>query len=148
MRSRWVIHLTVAFGLVIRLAALSRIGGRPLPRENLTYDLMGLQLLAQAKFDPYWPPGVPYYLAFFHWIFGPGLLIARASMLLVYAGFCYALYVLVQCFASRWAANLTVLVFALYPSYVRWAYYPSTEYPTAMCLTAIALLALVAARHR
>jgi 4-amino-4-deoxy-L-arabinose transferase-like glycosyltransferase len=148
MRSRWVIHLTVAFGLVIRLAALSRVGGRPLPSENLTYDLMGLQLLAQAKFDPYWPPGVPYYLAFFHWIFGPGLLIARASMLLVYAGFSYALYALVQRFASRWTANLAVLVFALYPSYVRYAFNPSTEYPTALCLAAIALLAVVAARQR
>ena len=148
MRSRWVVHLTVAFGLAIRIAALSRVGGRFLYYDNPAYDQMGLQLLAGAKFDPYWPPGVPYYLAFFHWIFGPGMLIARASMLLVYAGFCYALYALVQRFASRWAANLTVLVFALYPSYVRWAFYPSPEYPTAMCLAAIALLALVAARQR
>jgi 4-amino-4-deoxy-L-arabinose transferase-like glycosyltransferase len=148
VRSRWVVHLTVAFGLAIRIAALSRVGGRFLYYDNPAYDQMGLQLLAGAKFDPYWPPGVPYYLAFFHWIFGPGMVIARASMLLVYAGFCYALYALVQRFASRSAANLTVLVFALYPSYVRWAYYPSTEYPTAMCLAAIALLALVAARQR
>lgn len=87
-RSRWVVHLMVAFGLAIRIAALSRVGGRSLFYENLTYDVTGLQLLAGEKFDPYWPPGVPYYLAFFHWIFGPGMLVARASMLLVYAGFC------------------------------------------------------------
>lgn len=148
MRSRWVVHLTVAFGLAIRIAALSRVGGRFLYHENPSYDRMGLQLLAGTKFDLYWPPGVPYYLAFFHWIFGPGMLVARASMLLVYVGFCYALYALVQRFASRSAANLTVLVFTLYPSYVRWAFNPSTEYPTAMCLALIALLALFAADQR
>jgi len=143
-----MVHLTVAFGLAIRIAALAHVGGRFLDHENTAYDQMGLQLLAGAKFDLYWPPGVPYYLAFFHWIFGPGMLIARASMLLVYAGFCYALYALAQRFVSRWAANLAVLVFVFYPSYVRWAFDPSTEYPAAMCLAAIALLALVAADQR
>lgn len=146
--SGWAVHFIVAFGVAIRIAALSRVGGRSLYYETLTYDVTGLQLLSGEKFDPYWPPGVPYYLAFFHWIFGPGMLIARASMLLVYVGFCYALYWLVQMFASRSVASLTVLVFALYPSYVRWAFNPSTEYPTAMCLAAIALLALLAARER
>jgi 4-amino-4-deoxy-L-arabinose transferase-like glycosyltransferase len=141
-------HITVAFGLAIRIAALSRVGGRHLYYENLTYDVMGFQLLAGTKFDTYWPPGVPYYLAFFHWIFGPGMLVARASMLLVYVGFSYVLYTLVQRFASTWAANLAVLVFALYPAYVRYAFNPSTEYPTAMCLAAIALLAVDAARKR
>lgn len=143
-----MVHLTVAFGLAIRIAALWHVGGRFLYNENLAYDQMGLQLLAGAKFDLDWPPGVPYYLAFIHWMFGPGMLITRASMLLVYVGFCYALYALVQRFASRSAANLTVLVFALYPSYVRWAFNPSTEYPTAMCLALVALLALFAADQR
>ena len=143
-----MVHLTVAFGLAIRIAALSLVGGRFLYHENPAYDLMGMQLLAGTKFDLYWPPGVPYYLAFFHWIFGPGMLVARASILLVYVGFSYALYALVQRFTSRWAANLTVLVFAVYPPYVRWAFNPSTEYPTALCLVAIALLTVVAARQR
>ena len=41
-----------------------------------------------------------------------------------------------------------MIVFALYPAYVRYAFNPSTEYATAMCLVATALLAVVAARKR
>jgi 4-amino-4-deoxy-L-arabinose transferase-like glycosyltransferase len=109
---------------------------------------MALQLIRHAKFAPYWPPGLPYYLAFVHEIFGNGMLVARASILAIYAGFSFALYALVKELSTRPAANLAVLVFALYPSYIRYAFNPSTEYPTAICLVAAAYLTILIVRRR
>ena len=147
LESRSAIYAIVVFGLFIRVIALARVGARPLYYENTAYDRMALQLLSGAKFAPYWPPGVPYYLELSHRVFGDGLLVARASILLIYIGFCFALYALVRELWSRRTANLTVLAFALYPSYIRWAFNPSTEYPAAALLVAIAWLAIVTLRR-
>lgn len=123
------------------------VGGKFLAHENPSYDGMALQLINDVKFSPYWPPGLPYYLAFFHESFGTGMLVARASMLVIYGAFSVLLYVLVGDLSSRGAANLAVLTFALYPSYVRYAFNPSTEYPTAFCLLAAAYLGIHIARR-
>jgi 4-amino-4-deoxy-L-arabinose transferase-like glycosyltransferase len=146
--SRYATYFLVGFGLLIRITALAGVGGRPLYYENTAYDRMALQLLAGTKFSPYWPPGVPYYLLLVHKLFGEGLLVARASMLLVYVAFCLALYALIRELWSRRAANLAILVFALYPSYIRWAFNPSTEYPAAACLVAVVWLTVIVIRRR
>ena len=146
--SRGAASLVVLGGLVLRIAALARVGGRPLYYENLAYDRMALQLLHGVKFSPYWPPGLPYYLAAVNKLFGDGLLIARASMLLFYVLFSAGLFLLIRQFGSRRAANLAVLAFALYPSYIRWAFNPSTEYPAAACLAAVAWLTALTSRKR
>jgi 4-amino-4-deoxy-L-arabinose transferase-like glycosyltransferase len=140
--------LLIGCGLLIRIVALARVGGRFLYYENTAYDRMAVQLLDNAKFSPYWPPGVPYYLLLFHRVFGEGLLVARASMLLVYVAFSFALYALIRELWSRRAANLAVLAFTLYPSYIRWAFNPSTEYPAAACLVAIVWLTIITIRKR
>ena len=123
------------------------VGGKFLAHENPSYDLMASELIHHVRFSPYWPPGLPYYLAFFHEIFGAGMLVARASMLVIYGAFSWLLHLVVKELSSRWAASLAVLAFALYPSYVRYAFNPSTEYPTAACLLAIAYLTIHVARR-
>ena len=136
------IYMIVGLGLILRVIPLAMVGGGFLEHENPSYYEMGLQLLRGEKFSPYWPPGVPYYLLLAHKIFGDGLLVARASMLLVYACFSFALYALAKEVSSRRAGNLVALLFALYPTYVRYAFNPSTEYPTAACLVAAVYLAI------
>jgi len=155
--SRRAIYAIVTFGLLLRVAALARIGGvtslgivggKEIYYENPAYDEMALQLLHHQTFQPYWPPGVPYYLLFWHRIFGEGMLAARASILLVYVGFSFALYALTKEISNRRAGNIAVLVFALYPSYIRFAFDPSTEFPAAACLIAIAFLTMIATRRQ
>jgi 4-amino-4-deoxy-L-arabinose transferase-like glycosyltransferase len=145
--SRQTIYWILALGLVIRVIPLMLAGGRFLAHENPSYDGMALQLISHVKFSPYWPPGLPYYLAFFHEIFGPGMLVARASMLAAYGAFSLLLYALVRDLASSWAANLAVLTFAAYPSYVRYSFNPSTEYLTALCLLAAGYLTILIGRR-
>jgi 4-amino-4-deoxy-L-arabinose transferase-like glycosyltransferase len=143
------IYVVVALGLLLRIVPLAMVGGRYLAHENPSYDVMAQQLIGHVKFSPYWPPGLPYYLAVFHEIFGSGMLVARASILVLYAGFSFALYALVKELSSRRAGNLAALAFALYPSYIRYAFNPSTEYPTVVCLLLIAYLTiLIVRKHR
>ena len=151
VRARLDSHLAtyaiVSFGLLLRMIALARVGGRPLSYESPAYYEMALEIASHVKFSPYWPPGVPYYLLFFHKVFGDGMLVARASILPVYAGFSFALYALTSEISSRRAGNLAVLAFALYPSYIRNAFNPSTEYPAAACLVAVVYLSILAIRR-
>lgn len=140
-------YALTAFGLLLRILGLAVVQGKYLQNENPSYDRMGLQLGSHVQFSPYWPPGVPYYLLFFHKLFGEGMLVARASMLLPYVCFCFALYALIQEICSRRAANLAVLAFALYPSYIRYAFNPSTEYPAAACLLISVSLTILVLRR-
>jgi len=146
--SRGAAWLIILVGLLLRVVALSRIGGRFLYYENTAYDRMSLQLLAGVKFSPYWPPGLPYYLLAVHKLFGGGLLAARASILLFYILFSIGLYALIRQFGSRFAANLALAAFAVYPSYIRWAFNPSTEYPAAALLVLVVWLTLLTVRRR
>jgi len=135
-------YVIVGFGLILRIIPLVIVDGRFLYFENPSYYEMGLRLLRGEKFSPYWPPGVPYYLLIAHKIFGDGLFAARASILLIYVGFSFALYGLAKEVSSRRAGNLATLLFAWYPTYIRSAFNPSTEYPTAACLVAAVYLAI------
>ncbi len=145
--SRLATYAIVSSGLLLRMIALARVGGRPLSYESPAYYEMALEIASHVKFSPYWPPGVPYYLLFFHKVFGDGMLVARASILPVYAGFSFALYALTSEIRSRRAGNLAVLAFALYPSYIRNAFNPSTEYPAAACLVAVVYLSILGKSH-
>src|SRR6185437_376451 len=142
------IYVLAGLGLLLRIIPLAMVGGRYLAHENPSYDTMAQQLIAHAKFSPYWPPGLPYYLALFHEMFGSGMLVARASILVLYAGFSFALYALVKELSSRRAGNLAALVFAFYPSYIRYSFNPSTEYPTVVCLLLIVYLTILMVRRR
>lgn len=146
--SNRAVYVIVGVGLILRIVVLGMVGGRPLENENATYDHMALQLLRHENFSPYWPPGVPYLLLFAHKALGEGLLVARASILPIYAGFSAVLYRLVREASTRRAGNLAVLAFAFYPSYIRWSFSPTTEYPAAACLVAVVYLEILTIRRR
>jgi hypothetical protein len=145
--SRHAIYFLIGLGVLIRLIPLALVGGKFLAHENPSYDVMAMQLMRNEHFSVYWPPGLPYYLALFHALFGNGMLVARASILVVYIGFSFALYGLTKYLGSRRAGNLAVLVFAFYPSYIRYAFDPSTEYLTATCLLVIVYCTILTVRN-
>ena len=145
LESPYAKYFIVAFGLLIRIIALVRIGGRFLYYENTAYDRMAVQLLHNVKFSPLFYACMCLTYLMVHAVEG---LVARASILLVYVAFSFGLYALVRELWSRRAANIAVLVFVLYPSYIRWSFNPSTEYPAAACLVAIVWLTAVSIRKR
>ena len=145
--STGAVYAIVAFGLLVRILALVLVGGRALHSENPGYDQMALRLLRHESFSPYFPPGAPYLFLIAHKLFGGGLLVARAAVLPVYAALSFLLYGLLKEIGTRRAANLAVLAFALYPTYIRWSFSPSTEYPAAACLLAVVYLELLAIRR-
>lgn len=142
LSSRRAIYFIIGLGIIVRLIPLALVGAKFLAHENPSYDVIAEHLLRNEPFSTYWPPGLPYYLAFFHLLFGSGMFVARASILVVYVGFSVALYVLVKDLASRRAGNVAVLAFAVYPSYIRYAFDPSTEYLTATLLLVIVYCAI------
>ncbi len=141
--SVYAVYFLIGLGVLVRLIPLSLVGGKFLAHENPSYDVMAVQLMRNEPFSAYWPPGLPYYLALFHALFGNGMLIARASILVVYVGFSFVLYGLTTRLGTRRAGNLAVLVFAFYPSYIRYAFDPSTEYLTATCLLIIVYVTIL-----
>ncbi len=109
---------------------------RPLSDDALDYHGMALQLLSGLPFEPDWPPGVPYYLALGYKIFGEHPTVGRVLMLPVYVAFSAALFSFTQSVANRRAANIALLIFALYPSYIFVSVTPLTQLPAAALLLA------------
>ena len=140
------IYIILVTGLALRIAALSMVAHVPLRNEAPGYMQMALQLLHHENFAPYWPPGVPYYLLFAQRLFGESILVARASILLVYLAFTVFLFFFIRRIAGLRAANLAAVIFVFYPPYVRDSFNPSTEYPAAATLMAIVFLVTLAGR--
>ncbi len=136
----------VSFGVLLRVMGLAMVMDHPLRNEAPGYERMALQLLHGGAFAPYWPPAVPYYLSAFHGVFGESILVARASIIPVYAAFSFLLYLLTAKLSSRRAASLLVLSFVFYPPYIRFSFNPSTEFPAAMCFLAMVFLGILTGR--
>jgi len=142
----WSVYVIVSLGVLLRVMGPALVWDHPLRNEAPGYERMALQLLHGEQFAPYWPPGVPYYLSAFHRVFGESILVARASMIPVYAAFSLVLYFLTAKLSSRRMAGLLVLGFVFYPPYVRFSFNPSTELPAATCFLAMVFLGILAGR--
>ena len=140
--ARWATVVLLGFGLALRIVVLGQLSVYPLRSDGLSYHKMALQLLAREDFSPYWPPGVPYYLALSYRLFGANELVGRTSMLVVYMALAGLLYVLAREVSGRKAANLCLAVFSVYPTFVHQSVEPLTQLPTAACLVAIAYLVI------
>lgn len=146
LESNRAIYTILAIGLALRILALSLVAHTPLRNEAPGYMEMAAQLLHHQKFEPYWPPGVPYYLYLVQRLFGESILVARASILPIYLVFTAFLFLMVRQVASLRAANMAALIFVFYPPYVRDSFNPSTEYPAAACVMGIVLFMTIAER--
>lgn len=141
-RRRWTAG-AVALGLVLRVAALLFLARFPFVGDERAYFDMTKQLLDGVRFAPDWPPGLPCYLAPFLAIFGRAEVVAMAAMVLWYVAFCGVLFALVMRIGGRRAANISLTVFAVYPTFVYHSIVPLTQLPAAVCLLVVAHLLLV-----
>jgi 4-amino-4-deoxy-L-arabinose transferase-like glycosyltransferase len=140
-RRRWTAG-AIAVGLAFRIAALVFLSRFPFVGDERSYSAMAGQLLDRVKFAPDWPPGLPYYLAFFHSFLGRGQVVAMAAMIPWYLAFCAVLFALVMRIGGRRPANIALWVFAVYPTFVYHSVIPLTQLPVAACLLVVALLIL------
>ena len=145
--SRWAYAIT-GLGLVLRLGALFLVKDAPLDSDMRGYCSTALQLLHGETFSPFWPPGLPYFLSFFFSIWGEGELVAKASILVAYVAFSFFLFGLLRELTGPAPANLAILLFAVYPAFIRYSVVPLTEMPAAACLAGVVYLGILAARKR
>lgn len=133
LTSRQAFMAVVCLSLVIRLVALALGAREPLVSDSTDYREMAALLVSGAHFLPYWPPGLPLYLApFLGAGFGDGVL--RASMLLWWVLFCWGIYRLALDAGASRVAWLVLLVFAVAPAEVHFSIEPMTQMPAAALL--------------
>jgi len=138
--SRWkAFSIILGVGILIRLVFLLWLADKPLMSDAVNYNDMSGRLLSGERFVPYWPPGLPLYLAAVHKLFGPAAIAARLGMLAFYAGtsiFVWRTAILVT--ASPLAGNIALGFLALSPASIQASVEPLTPLPAAMCVTIIA----------
>lgn len=135
--SSWSIYAILSLGTLLRMVGLYLISAFPLKSDAFCYHKMALQLLHKVEFHPYWPPGLPYYLSFFNSLFGESELVSRACMILPYWMLSVFLFLLAKEISNRKVANIVVLVFSVFPTFVYHSVTPLTPLPMAAVLVAI-----------
>lgn len=99
-------------------------------------------LLEGKTISPFWPPGLPYFLAAIMSLTGPNISVAMAGMLLWFLGFCGGMILL----AARWFSPKTISIllsiFCIYPAYIHHSVAPLSHLPVAVCLLFSLLLIL------
>ena len=93
----------------------------------------------------YWPPALPYYLSVWHIIFGSSELISRVAMLPLFLVFSFFLYRLSNIYFNRRAGNISLLIYALYPTAILHSLEPLTQLPMALGLLAMLYFSTVSA---
>lgn len=122
--------LIIAAGLALRLAWVLAFPATP-SSDGATYLVLAGQLLneghyATAGTRAYWPPGYPFFLTPWLWVFGPKLavLISQFALYLVGAVGCYTL---AKMLAGDQAGRLAVLLFSIWPNLIALTGTPEKE---------------------
>jgi hypothetical protein len=132
--------LVVILSIVVRLVALLLGAHQPLVSDSTDYKNMAELLASGARFLPYWPPGLPLYLAAFL-AAGFGEAVLRTSILTWWLLFCWGTWRLALAIGVKRIAWLVLLVFAIAPAEIHFSIEPMTQMPAA----ALLLLAISAA---
>ena len=140
-QATWII---IALGLICRLALFAWLADTPLCiGDTAAYKADAIRLLQGESYLPYFPPGLPYYLAAFIRVLGDSDNTCRFAMVLLHIPFSLALLNVARCIVSRGSANLTLLIFAVYPSFIHLSVDPMSE---MLAATLIVLLLACMAR--
>jgi 4-amino-4-deoxy-L-arabinose transferase-like glycosyltransferase len=142
-RTSWILF---AIAIVLRLVPLILLADAPLSNDMRSYHEVALHVVAGDQYTPAWPPGLPYYLAFFHLIFGSSELSSRIAAFVAGIAMLALFHHLAARLISLRAANILLLGFAVLPSLVFHSLEPLTQAPTAVCL--LAAIALVTRERR
>ena len=129
----------VAAGMAARLLYLCAIANHPLASDAASYTEMARQLGGGQHFIPYWPPGLPLFLAAMRSVFGASELAARLVMLSFYLLLSYALYRTTVYLTSEAACgNLALMPLAFTPGMICASVETNTEMPAAALLMVVA----------
>jgi hypothetical protein len=134
--NRRTFHLflaVVGFSIAVRLCVLFAVRHIPFSSDAQDYQFVAQQLVSGHSFVPYWPPGLPLYLAPFV-AAGASDVILRASMLVFWLLACWGLYRLMESLELSGVAWLVLLVFSLLPDSIQLSIEPLTQLPTAALL--------------
>jgi 4-amino-4-deoxy-L-arabinose transferase-like glycosyltransferase len=138
--SKRTILTVVLFGFLLRLSYLLLVSRILLVGDSFSYHTMTLQLMNHIPFAPFWPPGIPLYLMGLYYLFGVSEFIARVGMILWYLLFSGIAYSFIKYLLDRASANIAVLLFSIYPTFIYYSVEPVTQLPAATCLVAAAYL--------
>ncbi|MEY3442194.1 MAG: hypothetical protein RLZZ519_475 [Bacteroidota bacterium] len=127
--------MLLAVGL--RLALLGFLAEDPLVGDSLQYQLVAQNLIHHGQIDTYWPPGMPLFLAGIMKVFGESTIWLRLAMLPWFLWLCQRFYGLAYRMHSRPAANLGLLLLALFPAMIHQSVEPLSYLPAAALLLAI-----------
>jgi 4-amino-4-deoxy-L-arabinose transferase-like glycosyltransferase len=144
-RTVWYI---LAFAIVLRLILLAAVGGIPLSNDMKSYHTVALRIVEGDRYSPDWPPGLPYYLAAFQYLFGAREIVSRVAALIAGIAMLLLFHRLAARTVSLRAANLLLLIFAVTPEFLFHSVEPLTQIPAALCLLGIVAILRREARPR
>ncbi len=131
----WLRIMLIA--LVLRLGLLALMANEPLISDSFFYHQAAIRWVELGQVDTYWPPGLPMYEAGTVLLLGKGEFWVRLAMLPWFFWMCRSFYNIVYRLHSRVAANIGLLVLALYPAMIHQSVEPLSYLPAAALLLAL-----------
>jgi len=128
-----------SFGILLGTALFLRLvlilfGVGPLVSDALYYDGIGNALVGGHDYEPYWPPGLPHYLAAWKSIFGMNPMVSRLAMLPWFVALAFTLRNLLCRISGHLPANLAMVMVGFYPAFVHHSIEPLSQLPAATLL--------------
>ncbi len=134
IRRRSTIYTIISLGLFLRVIATAVLVAYPATSDSISYKETAIRLLSGEHFEPFWPPGLPYYLMVVYSIFDMSAWVDRGAMIVFYLLLALPLYWLTRDLFGYAAANLAVLIVSVYPNYIFQSVTVLTQLPVAACL--------------
>ena len=132
--------LLVLFGLAIRIWFLIAGLDVPLFSDARCYHDVAVQMGTSNTFSTFWPPAHPFYLYLWHKIFGAGEVVSKIAILPWYILFCIFLVLVVKRLFGLVAANVSLVVVAVFPTIIYHSIFPFTQLQAGACLLLIVYL--------
>lgn len=123
--------------LFLRIAMLVVIADEPLVSDSRFYHQATIDWVVNGQIDTFWPPGLSIYQAPIVWLFGEGEIWVRLAMLPWFLWLCRSFYNIAFRLHSRVAANLGLVLMAIYPALIHQSVEPISYLPAAALLLAL-----------
>ncbi|MEM7371634.1 MAG: hypothetical protein AAF587_23670 [Bacteroidota bacterium] len=129
-------------GLLLRIIYAFWIQDGWLTEDAGGYFQDAIWLLEGKEVAPFWPPGIPYFLAALMYISGPSPLIAMVGMMGWYLLFCCLFAALTRNWLEVRTNRILLFVFAIYPAFIHHSVAPLSHLPVAVGIIGSVLLIL------
>ena len=134
--------IILLIGLCIRIALLIILIDIPLFSDAKSYHEVAISIGSSRVFSTFWPPALPMYLSLCHRLFGASELVSQASMIAWYILLFLIQYTLFKKLFNYRITNISLLIIAIFPSFIYHSITPLSQLPAAACLLAIILLSI------